>query len=1276
MNWLAPGTRTAPLIAALAVAGGIAPLSAAVPAPAAPVLPDHSACADATCCPAGAEVVLGGAFDDVLSGRPRAQCLVGLGGADVLDGLSGDDVLLGGDGDDRLADGSGHDVLYGGDGADVLESGSGDDRAWGGPGDDWIADPSGGNRLGGGDGDDRIQGGAHVDWIWGDRGDDRIEGRSGGDVIFPGPGLDRVDAGPGDDEILVLAACELAEGEVIDGGPGFDRVVSTLPEAQLLAAGLVLESIEAVELRPLPEGLGPGSCFATESGEIVCLCCDQGEVENQCGACGAGYHAVGPRGLPGPTDLPGRPLDVAYDEWVCELDRTCEGIDCGPHGTCSDAAGTPDCICAAGYTGGACDECAAGWEEVVPGLCEIAEGCGETLCHGHGSCLLDLPTGRLACACEPGFDQPDCGPADLALRLAESAVQSQPTLLAAELGPGVACAGDFDWEVIDGGGQLTVDDQDSALAHYTPDPLGPGERTRVDVVRAECASAPELAAELGINVIELEGLPVNGLPRPELEPLDEAMLRYLADRELPGATLAVTKDDELVFLRGYGWFDQLMTETMPTCAPMRVASVTKPFTQAAIVSLYGTPWDGGTFEAETTIADGFFPLVGIDPQSLEPSFVVPGDLYDLDFWPGCTVFDTGVADIGWPFTRISALLSHRGGILSNDRSRQPDVFDPQFGDLAMANLMDLDDAPPGVFDRLRFLGGACFLTYLPVANYSNVGYNLLGRIVVEVSGAPSYWDYLRDSVLAPVGIVGGTDPETTDQIYLGRSLGSDVEPEEPYYFTEFPDAGNVVTPFEEDGEWMAGAATPPPYGGFHLEAFDAHGGLVSKAETLTDFMRAYRIGNGKTRIPGEFSLAGMGVHFGSLLGTHSMFWQLPHSEDFDDMGNPTVREWTFKLPGTADELADLDTVDVELPKGVTVAVLFNKEEPKEDSSEYPDYLPGTHDVTLLMDLLAVAVSEVESWPWRLTDAARDLGCSDPLPPQDECGDGEVDAGEDCDGGPGAFTCADLGEFAGGDLACTAQCQWDTSGCFGVPDNGFCDPETDEPGECPGAVCAEIDGAADPLDPFSAYHGDGDTDGLRFCRDDTDWGRMVCVSGTCKVCGPFQEEDLSTQVGCPCIFDDGPGGCQDPQVPGSQDLVCWGGQAGEQGAGWDDADVDTAPGLCYDVDEGPPPFRCLANCPLLGYGPVNQGPFFCYTGSTQDALGPQGLCLSFACPGWIDELQADECVALGGLCDENGNQSCVAECDIGNPTSCQEAGYPESWTCLEEGAFGGRCVFTP
>ena len=50
-----------------------------------------------------------------------------------------------------------------------------------------------------------------------------------------------------------------------------------------------------------------------------------------------------------------------------------------------------------------------------------------------------------------------------------------------------------------------------------------------------------------------------------------------------------------------------------------------------------------------------------------------------------------------------------------------------------------------------------------------------------------------------------------------------------------------------------------------------------------------------------------------------------------------------------------------------------------------------------------------------------------------CGDAVIEIGEECDGGVGELTCLDRGFYASGDLACTADCRFDTTGCTG----GYC-----------------------------------------------------------------------------------------------------------------------------------------------------------------------------------------------------------------------------------------------
>jgi hypothetical protein len=51
-------------------------------------------------------------------------------------------------------------------------------------------------------------------------------------------------------------------------------------------------------------------------------------------------------------------------------------------------------------------------------------------------------------------------------------------------------------------------------------------------------------------------------------------------------------------------------------------------------------------------------------------------------------------------------------------------------------------------------------------------------------------------------------------------------------------------------------------------------------------------------------------------------------------------------------------------------------------------------------------------------------------PSAECGNAVIEADEACDGVDlGDMTCADIGTFVGGVLACDAECAFDTAGCL-------------------------------------------------------------------------------------------------------------------------------------------------------------------------------------------------------------------------------------------------------
>ena len=129
-----------------------------------------------------------------------------------------------------------------------------------------------------------------------------------------------------------------------------------------------------------------GTCSHT-TGEAACTCL-QGHVGVECEACAGGWQ-----------DNDG--------DGSCQPGCVKAGVDCGEHGTCSDAAGLSSCICAEGYTGAACETCALGWQdEDGDGQCALGCTAANLDCGAHGAC--EDANGAAGCVCDVGYAGAGC----------------------------------------------------------------------------------------------------------------------------------------------------------------------------------------------------------------------------------------------------------------------------------------------------------------------------------------------------------------------------------------------------------------------------------------------------------------------------------------------------------------------------------------------------------------------------------------------------------------------------------------------------------------------------------------------------------------------------------------------------------------------------------------------------------------------------------------------------------------------------------------------------
>jgi CubicO group peptidase (beta-lactamase class C family) len=271
--------------------------------------------------------------------------------------------------------------------------------------------------------------------------------------------------------------------------------------------------------------------------------------------------------------------------------------------------------------------------------------------------------------------------------------------------------------------------------------------------------------------------PMTGTANAETAGLDAAFQAVHRRWNIPGGAAAVAQNGQLVYARGFGYADAQRRLAVSPTTLFRIASLAKPFTGVAIMQLVE--------RGELSLDDKAFEILA-------------------DLAPTRPIVDPRIASI-----TVRNLLEHSGGWDSAVTG------DPQFNYQILAAQAAGTPAPAdgtaiiryALGDRLDFAPGTRFA-------YSNLGFNVLGRILEHKTGAP-YEAYVR-AMLAPLGI---------NAIRVGAALVP--QPGETFYFDDF------LQPPVYPG---LPSEVPDAYGGFSLTAIDAHGGLIATAPTLARFL--------------------------------------------------------------------------------------------------------------------------------------------------------------------------------------------------------------------------------------------------------------------------------------------------------------------------------------------------------------------------------------------------------------------------------------------------------
>jgi len=241
---------------------------------------------------------------------------------------------------------------------------------------------------------------------------------------------------------------------------------------------------------------------------------------------------------------------------------------------------------------------------------------------------------------------------------------------------------------------------------------------------------------LGSHVVRAADIPVTG-PGKKLQAIDDALLGHLNRSRCTAATFALQINGRLEYSRGYGWLDLKKTRVTPADTPMRVASVSKPITAAAIHKLISA----GKLSEATEI----LPLIKIDP---------PPEM-----------------DPRWREITVGDLLAHKGGWDIKQLG-----FDPMFNGPRAAKELNLDRAAKPV-DMIRWmLTKPLQFNHGERSAYSNFGYCVLGRVIEQTARRP-YIVYIQQEICRPAGI----GPKG---MWLGQSDPVKRNPREPEYNAE------------------------------------------------------------------------------------------------------------------------------------------------------------------------------------------------------------------------------------------------------------------------------------------------------------------------------------------------------------------------------------------------------------------------------------------------------------------------------------------------------------
>jgi len=258
---------------------------------------------------------------------------------------------------------------------------------------------------------------------------------------------------------------------------------------------------------------------------------------------------------------------------------------------------------------------------------------------------------------------------------------------------------------------------------------------------------------------------------------DTQVNKFLDRWDIKGASVAVMKDNRLIYSKGYGTVNTETQEAVDTHHLFRIASASKLVTAITIMKMV----DDGIIDLEENV----FGTNGILSHFSE------------------------MKDPNHKKIKVKHLLNHRGGWSWRDG-------DFMFQAAKIKRIMNLE-GPPTDEDIIEFVLEHRRLRYSPGSQYaySNFGYMLLGKII-EHKTSTSYERYVVNNILEPNGIYG---------MRISGNYEWERRPFEVHYYNH-PGAYEFQS---FDGNYES---VEKPYGGSDINTLGAAGGWIANASQL------------------------------------------------------------------------------------------------------------------------------------------------------------------------------------------------------------------------------------------------------------------------------------------------------------------------------------------------------------------------------------------------------------------------------------------------------------